>query len=72
MKAILYSTGCPRCKILKQKLEEENISYEINEDVDEMRSLGIMTVPVLKVGDKLYNFSEVIQNIKEIQQRVED
>ena len=46
--------------------------HEVCEDIETMKSLGIMSVPVLKVGDKTYNFSEAIQNIREIQYRAED
>ena len=28
MKIILYSTGCPKCKVLKHKLEEKGISLD--------------------------------------------
>lgn len=72
MKAVLYSTGCPRCEVLKKKLDSEGVEYEVCEDIETMKSLGIMSVPVLKVDDKTYNFSEAIQNIREIQYRAED
>lgn len=38
---ILYSTGCPRCSVLKKKLEEKGINYTENNSVDEMLALGI-------------------------------
>lgn len=72
MKAVLYSTGCPRCEILKKKLDSEGVEYEVCEDVEVMKSLGIMSVPVLKVGEKTFNFSEAIQGMKEILYRAED
>lgn len=55
---VLYSTGCPRCKILKKKLDQKGISYQENTSVDEMLALGIMQVPVLKVEDRLLEFAE--------------
>lgn len=54
---VLYSTGCPRCGILKKKLEQKGIEYQENHSVDEMLSLGITQVPVLSVDDELYDFS---------------
>ncbi len=57
---ILYSTGCPRCSVLKKKLEEKGINYTENNSVDEMLALGIMTVPVLGIGDELKNFTESV------------
>ena len=57
---ILYSTGCPRCKVLEKKLESNGIAYEKNNSVDEMLELGISEVPVLSVYGQLFNFSEAI------------
>ena len=55
---ILYSTDCPRCHVLEQKLNRLGIIFTKNTDVDEMISLGIVSVPVLRVSNKLYNFKE--------------
>lgn len=57
MAITLYSTGCPKCKVLKKKLEEKGIKYTENNSVDEMLSLGISQVPVLSVNNKLLDFS---------------
>lgn len=57
---VLYSTGCPRCSVLKKKLEEKGINYTENNAVDEMLALGITTVPVLGIGDELKDFTESI------------
>lgn len=61
MSLTLYSTGCPKCKVLKTKLEAKNIPYEENHDVNEMQSLGISSVPVLSVDGKLLPFVEANQ-----------
>lgn len=58
---ILYSTGCPRCKVLEKKLESKGVAYEKNNSVDEMLELGISEVPVLNVYGQLLNFSEAIE-----------
>lgn len=33
---ILYSTNCPKCNILKQKLQKLNFDFEISENVEEL------------------------------------
>lgn len=43
--------------ILKKKLDQKGISYQENTSVEEMLTLGIMQVPVLKVGDCLLEFA---------------
>lgn len=57
MEITLYSTGCPKCKVLKKKLEEKGIKYTEINSVDEMLSLGISQVPVLSVNNELLDFS---------------
>lgn len=58
MNVVLYSTGCPKCAVLKKKLEANAIEYQENNDVDEMIGLGISQVPVLSVDGELLSFAE--------------
>jgi glutaredoxin len=57
---ILYSTGCPRCNVLKKKLSEKNITYTENTSTEEMLALGITEVPVLSLDGVLLNFREAV------------
>lgn len=43
---ILYTIGCPICKMLEARLKEKKVSYEECTDKNVMRSLGIEVVPV--------------------------
>ena len=63
---VLFSSGCPKCKILKQKLDEKQIKYEVSEDFDELITQNLQTVPVLKVNGKYYQFGEAIKLIGEL------
>lgn len=58
MSVILYSTGCPKCKVLKVKLDSKEIKYDVVDDVDEMLRLGMTTVPCLGVDGEVLNFKE--------------
>jgi glutaredoxin len=64
-KIILYSNNCPKCKILKLKLDEKKIEYSICSDIESMSLEGIRSVPVLKVDDKILNFYDAIKYAKE-------
>lgn len=55
---ILYSTGCPRCNVLVQKLDSKNIEYTVVNDIDIMTEKGIETVPVLEVDGQLMQFKK--------------
>ena len=57
----LYSTGCPRCKVLTQKLDAANINYSISNNIDEIITKGFMSVPVLKVNDEYMDFGTAIK-----------
>ena len=57
---VLFSTGCPRCNVLKQKLDNAGISYETKTDVDEMLDLGILFAPALKVDGEILDFSKAV------------
>lgn len=56
----LYSTGCPKCKVLKKKLDEKGIKYTVNLSVEEMMAIGITQVPVLCVEGKLLQFKQAV------------
>jgi glutaredoxin len=48
----IYTTDtCPRCKVLKIKMDEKGIPYESITDVKEIQKLGIMSVPYMQVDD---------------------
>lgn len=58
----LYSTNCPKCKVLAMKLDQKNIEYEVNTNVDEMLTLGIKSAPNLKFDDgTILNFIDSVK-----------
>ena len=69
---IVYSTGCPRCNIIEAKLKEKNIDFTVNNNIDEMSELGIMSVPVLSIDGKLLQFKEANDWINEQEVSDED
>ena len=46
MKIVLYSTGCPKCQILKQTLDNLNLKYEINGSVTDMLARGFTNAQI--------------------------
>lgn len=67
MGIILYSTGCPKCAVLKEKLDSKKINYEEISDVGIMQEKGIMSVPVLMVDDKRYDFASANDYINNLE-----
>lgn len=66
----LYTTGCPKCKVLKKKLEDAKIEYIIEESIESImevcNTLGVTTVPILEVEENKYlDFTEAIKWVGE-------
>lgn len=57
----MYTTGCPRCNVLKKKLDEKGIQYEIITDKDIMIDKGFSVVPILEVDDRTMEFAEAVK-----------
>ncbi len=56
----LYSTGCPRCTILKKKMDSKGIKYETISDVDLMQEKGFTELPMLEINGSIMNFKDAI------------
>ena len=59
-KIVLYSTGCPKCGVLKRKLDSVGIQYDVVSDVDEMLELGMSSAPFLGVNGELLDFNKAM------------
>lgn len=57
---IFYSTGCPKCSVLKKKLDGKHIEYVENNSVEDMLAMGFDALPVLEVNGKIMEFKESI------------
>ena len=60
---ILYSNGCSRCGILKKKLDDKNIEYEIVNDMEIFKEKEFKSVPMLEVEGNIFDFGRAIQFI---------
>ena len=64
-KVILYEHGCPKCKILKIKLDKACIQYETVNDQQVMIDKGFMEAPKLEVDGVVMGFADALNWIKE-------
>lgn len=64
MKVILYTTGCPICKLVKTKLDQAGIDYETETDTDKMIALGFHSAPMLQVEDQMLTSAEAMKWIE--------
>lgn len=61
MEVIFYSTNCPKCKVLKAKMNQKGIEYKEVNDVDFMLSKGIKSAPAIEIDGKIMDFSESVK-----------
>lgn len=57
---VLYSTNCPKCVVLKEKLDEAGISYSQGE-IKDLVAAGYRQAPMLFVDDKFMSFGEAVE-----------
>lgn len=62
---IFYTIGCPKCRVLKRKLDEKGIAYETCTDASVMEKKGITDLPQLEVDGLLLDFPTAIAWVEE-------
>lgn len=60
MEVILYTTGCPKCKVLEKKLGSKGVQYSVISNEEEIVSTGFLSLPILKVDDTFMSFTEAV------------
>lgn len=61
MVTIYTKSTCPKCSVLKKKLDLKNIEYNECQDTKTMEELDIAEIPVLQVGDMFLIYSEAVK-----------
>ena len=64
---VIYTQDlCPKCKVLKKKLDSKNIEYVECDDVNTLISKNIDLTPVLEIDGNMMNYSEAINWVNEV------
>ena len=67
MKVDLYTTHCPKCKVVEMKLAKKNVKYTEHSDVDEMIKMGFNSTPILIVDGVRYTFQEAVKWVNSLE-----
>ena len=62
----LYTNDCPKCKILKTKLDTKNVQYDICNDLELMINKGFRSMPILEVDGKTFLFNDAVAWVNEV------
>ena len=66
----LYSTNCPKCKIIEKNLNQKNIPFELITDIDQIleyaKQHNIKSAPILDKAGTAYDFNEALELIRSV------
>jgi glutaredoxin len=62
---ILYEHGCPKCRILKMKLDQKGVQYQNITDVELMKAKGFQEAPKLEVNGVVMSFTDAMKWVGE-------
>jgi glutaredoxin len=65
MITIFTTETCPKCRILKKKLEDKGLEYTEVTDEEKLRQMDILSVPVMTVDGERMDFAEAIKYVNE-------
>lgn len=57
---IFYTTGCPKCAVLKKKMDQKQLSYRTVSSMDEMLAAGLKAAPALRVNGELLDYATAV------------
>ena len=64
----VYRTDCPKCRVLKKRLEASGVSFDLIEDeekvLEKAKEFGLQEVPFIIADGELYRFTEAIKNLE--------
>ena len=66
MKVKLYTTHCPKCKILEERLNEKKVKFEVIDNMEELQKMNFKSVPNLEIDGKIYNYLESIKYLNKL------
>lgn len=66
MRVTLYTTHCPKCRVIEKKLAQAGVEYIEVSDVQEMTKLGFRSAPMLDVDGKIMDFMDANRWLKNL------
>lgn len=61
----LFTTDCPKCRLLKTMLVKRNMGFTEVTDIEAMTQMGLQTVPWLRVNGEMLDFERAVTWINE-------
>ena len=65
MITVYSKPDCPKCHVLKLKLNQKSIEYSEIQDVDKMVEMNILSLPMMDVDGTLLTFEQAVKYVNE-------
>lgn len=65
MITVYSKPDCPKCHVLKLKLNQKGIEYSEIQDVDKMVEMNILSLPMMDVDGALLTFEQAVKYVNE-------
>ena len=76
MEIILYTTHCPKCRVLETKFKQKNLTYTEITDINLMKEKGFLSAPMLELktagstsDSTILNFSEAVKWVNSLEEQ---
>lgn len=69
MSVTMYTTHCPRCNVLKKKLELKGLEFTEVDNIAELQEKGITEVPTLEVDERRMSFMEAVNWVNALEEQ---
>ena len=70
MNIVVYTTDCPKCRVLEAKLSKAGLEYSAVRDMDTILKTaekeGFQSAPFMEVDGKFYDFTSAIKLISNL------
>ena len=62
----LYTNHCRKCEILTAKLTEKNVLFEVEDNEETLKDLGLDFMPVLEVDGKRLEYLDAVNYVNSL------
>lgn len=66
MITVYSKDGCPKCRVLKMKLEQKGLEYEDCHDLDKAMGMGLKSFPVMCVDGEILKFEDAVKYVNKL------
>lgn len=63
----LFTTHCPKCRVLESKLAAAGVSFGTVDDASRMLEEGVKSIPTLRVDGRMMGFYDAVRYVNSME-----